>query len=61
MQASAYALAHNEVYGTNIKKGVIFMVTHDNTYQQFVVEGAEFQTFTDKWLEKVETYYKMNK
>ena len=37
------------------------MVTHDNTYQQFVVEGAEFQTFTDKWLEKVETYYKMNK
>ena len=61
MQASAYALAHNEVYGTNIQKGVIFMVTHDNEYQQFVVEGNEFQTFTDKWLDRVETYYKMNK
>ena len=61
MQASAYALAHNEVYGTNIQKGVIFMVTHDNEYQQFVVEGKEFQTFTDKWLDRVETYYKMNK
>jgi genome maintenance exonuclease 1 len=61
MQASAYALAHNEVYGTNIQKGVIFMVTHDNQYQQFVVEGNEFQTFTDKWLDRVETYYKMNK
>ena len=61
MQASAYALAHNEVYGTNIQKGVIFMVTHDNQYQQFVVEGDEFQTFTDKWLDRVETYYKMNK
>ena len=61
MQASAYALAHNEVYGTNIQKGVIFMVTHDNEYQQFVVEGEEFQTFTNKWLDRVETYYKMNK
>jgi CRISPR/Cas system-associated exonuclease Cas4 (RecB family) len=61
MQASAYALAHNEVYGTNIQKGVIFMVTHDNQYQQFVVEGNEFQTFTDNWLDRVETYYKMNK
>jgi hypothetical protein len=61
MQASAYALAHNEVYGTNIQKGVIFMVTHNNEYQQFVVEGKEFQTFTDKWLDRVETYYKMNK
>ena len=61
MQASAYALAHNEVYGTNIQKCVIFMVTHDNEYQQFVVEGKEFQTFTDKWLDRVETYYKMNK
>ena len=61
MQASAYALAHNEVYGTNIQKGVIFMVTHENQYHQFVVEGNEFQTFTDKWLDRVETYYKMNK
>ncbi len=61
MQASAYALAHNEVYGTNIQKGVIFMVTHDNEYQQFVVEGKEFESFTDKWLDRVETYYKMNK
>ena len=61
MQAAAYALAHNEVYGTNIQKGVIFMVTHDNQYQQFVVEGEEFKTFTNEWLDKVETYYKMNK
>ena len=37
------------------------MVTHDNEYQQFVVEGDEFQTFTNKWLDRVETYYKMNK
>jgi len=61
MQASAYALAHNEVYGTNIQKSVIFMVTHDNQYQQFVVEGEEFKSFTNKWLDRVETYYKMNK
>ena len=35
-------------------------VTHDNQIHQ-VVEGEEFKTFTNEWLDKVETYYKMNK
>lgn len=57
LQLAAYANAHNEVHGTNIRKGVIFMCTADNTYQEFIVEGNEFDTWTDKWFKRVEQYY----
>lgn len=57
IQLAAYAAAHNEVYGTNIRKGVIFMCSADNQYQEFIVEGDEFDTWTDRWFKKVEQYY----
>ena len=60
MQCAAYALAHNELYGTNIDSGLIFIVSHSGEYQEFTVEGAEFQKYTDQWLNKVEQYYKAN-
>jgi len=57
LQLAAYANAHNEVYGTDIKKGVVFMCTADNVYQEFIIEGSEFDTYTDKWFKRVEQYY----
>lgn len=57
VQLAAYANAHNEVHGTTIRKGVIFMCSADNVYQEFIVEGAEFDSYTDKWFKKVEQYY----
>ena len=57
IQLAAYAAAHNEVYGTNIRKGVIFMCTADNIYQEFIVEGSEFDSWTDRWFKKLEEYY----
>lgn len=57
LQLAAYANAHNEVYGTNIKKGVVFMCTADNIYQEFIIEGSEFDSYTDKWFKRVEQYY----
>lgn len=57
LQLAAYANAHNEVHGTNIRKGVIFMCTADNIYQEFIIEGAEFDSYTDKWFKRVEQYY----
>jgi len=59
-QLTAYALAHNEVYGTDIKTGVILICTGDLEYQEFVVEGDAFDEFTGKWLDRVESYYKAN-
>ena len=57
LQLTAYANAHNEVHGTNIRKGVNFMCTADNVYQEFIVEGAEFDKWSDKWFKRVEEYY----
>lgn len=57
VQLAAYATAHNEVHGTNIRKGVIFMCTQDNIYQEFIIEGNEFDTWVDKWFRRVEEYY----
>jgi len=57
LQLAAYANAHNEVHGTNIRKGVIFMCTADNVYQEFIVEGTEFDDWTNRWFKRVEEYY----
>ena len=57
IQLAAYANAHNEVHGTKIRKGVIFMCTADNIYQEFIIEDKEFDEWTDKWFKRVEEYY----
>lgn len=57
LQLTAYANAHNEVYGTKIRKGVIFMCSKDNQYQEFIVEGNEFDEWSDRWWKRVEEYY----
>jgi len=33
------------------------MCSKDNYYQEFVVEGKEFQEYKHKWLGKVSDYY----
>jgi hypothetical protein len=57
VQLTAYANAHNEVHGTKIRKGVIFMCSADNLYQEFIVEGSEFDKYTNIWFKRVEQYY----
>ena len=58
MQLGAYAMAHNQVYGTEITQGVILMCTPDNYFQKFQVKGKEFIKYQHKFLEKVDQYYK---
>lgn len=57
IQLAAYAIAHNEVHGTKIRKGVIFMCTADNIYQEFIIEGSEFDQWTNRWYKKLEEFY----
>ena len=57
LQLAAYATAHNEVHGTKIRKGVIFMCSAANEYQEFIVEGNEFDEWSDKWFRRLEQYY----
>ena len=57
VQLCAYSLAHNEMFGTEIKTGVILMCSKDFEYQEFVIEGDEFEHYTEEWLKRVEQYY----
>ena len=57
MQLVAYILAHNEVYGTDIKRGIVFMCSRAFEYQQFEVKAEDFNKYQDMWLNKVEEYY----
>jgi hypothetical protein len=36
------------------------MCSRDCEYQEFVIEGAEFEHYTEEWLKRVEQYYKEN-
>jgi genome maintenance exonuclease 1 len=60
LQLTAYALAHNEVHGTNIRKGVILMCSKDFEYQEFILEPKDFDYWTEEWCKRVEQYYKIN-
>lgn len=60
LQLTAYALAHNEVHGTNIRKGVILMCSKDCEYQEFVLEPNDFDYWTEEWCKRVEQYYRQN-
>lgn len=58
LQLMAYLMCHNEVYGTDIKEGHIFMCSRDLTYQQFDLLPSDFNKYQDMWLDRVEKYYK---
>lgn len=68
LQLAAYAEAHNELHGTKIHKGVILMcvkpeldqnnyITRPPEYQEFVLEGGEFERYRTLWWKRVEQYY----
>jgi hypothetical protein len=71
VQLCAYAEAHNELHGTRIRKGVVLMCVKPTLdeqmnmvvqpeYQEFVLEGREFDKYRDLWWKKVEQYYLLN-
>ena len=58
LQLAAYAMAHNFIYRTKISKGVVMVCSKDNYYQEFVIEGLEFQKYKHNFLRRVDEYYK---
>ena len=57
LQLCLYISAHNKVYNTDIKKGVILLCTKDNFFQRFTIEGERLIEFTKKAFERVDLYY----
>lgn len=59
IQLTAYIMAHNEVYGTEIQEGHVFMCSRDLQYQQFDLWPDEFKHWQEQWLKKIEEYYRL--
>jgi hypothetical protein len=57
VQLVAYIMAHNKVYGTDIREGHVFMCSRELQYQQFDLWPNDFSKYEDMWLKKVEEYY----
>ena len=68
LQLVAYALAHNEVYGTKIRKGVVLMcvkpeldqqfnIIKPPVYQEFVLKPEDFDHWEQQWWKRLELYY----
>jgi len=57
LQLAAYAMAHNNIHGTNIDTTVVFMVSRECEFQKFVWSGHEFEESTLLWSQKVADYY----
>jgi genome maintenance exonuclease 1 len=71
LQLTAYALAHNEVHGTQINKGVVLMCVQPKlneklemidvpVYQEFILKPSDFSYWERRWWDRVEEYYKYN-
>ena len=58
-QLAAYAIAHDDMHGTNIDFGVVLVAVQDGTTQEFTTTGREFQGFKDQWMERLESYRKL--
>tara|TARA_B100000989_G_scaffold275172_1_gene234528 strand:+ start:7865 stop:8551 length:687 start_codon:yes stop_codon:yes gene_type:complete len=59
LQLSAYQMAHNKVYGTDIDQGVILVCTKDLMFQRFVIDSVRLKNYQEIFLRKVDEYYKM--
>ena len=57
LQLCAYGNAHNILYNTDIKTGVIYMCSRAGEFQQFVIEEDEFEYYSKQWAKRLEDYY----
>ena len=44
-QMACYGMAYNWMYGTNIRQGVLLMVTHQKKFQRYILKGREWNHF----------------
>ena len=61
LQIAAYAMAHDQVYGSNIQQGVIMVCTPDLYYQEFKCEGEKMRHYRHEFLKRLSQYHDQNK
>ena len=54
LQIAAYAMAHDYVYGSKIRQGVIMICTPDLYYQEFKIQDHELRQWKHKILKRLD-------
>ena len=57
LQIAAYAMAHDYVYGSAIRQGVIMVCTPDLYYQEFRITDHELRTWKHRFLKRLDMYH----
>ena len=61
LQGTAYGLAHNELFDTNIETVAIFMCSREAEFQLFELDAQEFKYYSEKWAQRVGSFYELDK
>ena len=59
LQIAAYAMAHDYVYKSQIRQGVIMVCTPDLYYQEFRITDHELRTWKHKFLKRLDMYHEL--
>ena len=59
LQIAAYAMAHDYVYKSSIKQGVVMICTPDLYYQEFKIQGADLKEYKHKFLKRLDMYHEL--
>ena len=56
LQLCAYAHAHNDMFDTNIRSGVVLMCSRDLQFQKFELNEVRFEKYSYMWWNRVDEY-----
>jgi len=59
LQIAAYAMAHDYVYKSQIKQGVIMICTPDLYYQEFKIQDADLKKYKHEFLKRLDMYHEL--
>ena len=59
IQVAAYAMAHDEVYKSTIRRAVIMICTPDLYYQEFKIQDADLRSYKHKFLKRLDMYHEL--
>ena len=59
LQAGAYAMAHDQVHGSNIEQCVIMVCTPDLYYQEFKIDGLNLRKAKHDFLKRLDYYHEL--
>ena len=60
LQIAAYAMAHDYVYKSTIRQGIIMICTPDLYYQEFKIQDNELRSWKHKFLKRLDMYNELN-